>query len=993
VSVASVLLIAFGSISTAFAQGASGLVDGQFVDSSGSGIAGVSVTLSDSSSGFTRTTTSNAGGNFKIQVPPGEYVLKSSKDGYSSVTIDQVMVNLGVTTDLTIPVQDDTIEVITTYGTATELMPASTGETGLNISLDEVSQMPVARNIEAVALLAPSTTAGDTAFGEEKTLVSFGGASVAENVYYINGLNVTNFRNGLGGASVPFEFYDQFQIKSGGYSAEFGRSLGGVLNAVTKTGDNDFHYGIVSYFEPSAGRSENPDTLNLFGEYYDLNGENERSGFTTDVYVSGPIIKDRLFFYALYEQRNDTEEFNSRGAPETFNDREIDNGFWGGNLLWNITDSHSLSYTTFTDERERVNTQSDYDVDARSKGPETGIATEFRGGTNHIVRYDGQFGDNFRLSAMWGENNYDLTSTSTTDQLCPYVVDTSSGALPGNTSLFPGCEASARIDLGGDTREAYRLDLEWYVGDHTIRIGYDDETNTSESASTYSGTNFRTDGGLGVYYRYYTYSVDETLPNGAIVPDVNGDGSDVQSVRYRLSEVGGEFETNSSAWYIEDTWDINDQFTVSAGVRNETFENLNGNGDQFIEVDDQWGPRLAASFSPGGSADSRIFGTWGRYHIPIANNTNVRLSGAELGIQRYFVFDGDFDPVTAAPNSIDAEGVPTTQEYGTVLVTANGVTPDGEQLADKNLEPMYHDELILGFERSLGENWIGGIRYIRRDLKSHIDDILIDDAVDALGYEHTGDAGGYVLSNPGSDVTIPYDRFDTGTLEETVFPADLLGYDKAERTYDALEISLERPFADRWGMTASYTWAKNEGNTEGYVKSDNGQDDAGITQDFDQPQLMDGAFGYLPNDRRHTIKAFGSFQVNDRLLIGANTFIQSGRPINSFGIDHPDGLPIYGDTYYVTNPNTGELNFIPRGTAGRTDWVVRFDLSAIYSFNWGDRADVELRAEVFNLLDGDSVTEVYEFAELSIGETDPRLHAATAYQTPRYFRLGATFRF
>jgi hypothetical protein len=194
-------------------------------------------------------------------------------------------------------------------------------------------------------------------------------------------------------------------------------------------------------------------------------------------------------------------------------------------------------------------------------------------------------------------------------------------------------------------------------------------------------------------------------------------------------------------------------------------------------------------------------------------------------------------------------------------------------------------------------------------------------------------------------------------------------------------------------MTASYTWAKNEGNTEGYVKSDNGQDDAGITQDFDQPQLMDGAFGYLPNDRRHTIKAFGSFQVNDRLLIGANTFIQSGRPINSFGIDHPDGLPIYGDTYYVTNPNTGELNFIPRGTAGRTDWVVRFDLSAIYSFNWGDRADVELRAEVFNLLDGDSVTEVYEFAELSIGETDPRLHAATAYQTPRYFRLGATFRF
>ena len=95
---------------------------------------------------------------------------------------------LGITTTaLTIPVQDASIEEITTYGTATSLMPAATGETGLNISLEELSQIPVARNIEAVALLAPGTVAGDVSFGDDKTLVSFGGASVAENVYYIDG--------------------------------------------------------------------------------------------------------------------------------------------------------------------------------------------------------------------------------------------------------------------------------------------------------------------------------------------------------------------------------------------------------------------------------------------------------------------------------------------------------------------------------------------------------------------------------------------------------------------------------------------------------------------------------------------------------------------------------------------------------------------------------------------------------------------------------------
>ncbi len=191
----------------------------------------------------------------------------------------------------------------------------------------------------------------------------------------------------------------------------------------------------------------------------------------------------------------------------------------------------------------------------------------------------------------------------------------------------------------------------------------------------------------------------------------------------------------------------------------------------------------------------------------------------------------------------------------------------------------------------------------------------------------------------------------------------------------------------------TYVWSKNKGNTEGYVKSDIGQDDAGITQDFDQPQLMDGAYGDLPNDRRHAFKAYGSYQLTDQFLLGVSSLLQSGRPLNMFGIDHPDGLPIYGDTFYVTSPTTGELQFIPRGTAGRTDWTVQIDFSAIYSLDWGDRAEIQFRAEVFNVLNAKSVQEQYEFAELSIGSPDPRLHVAQSYQTPRYFRLGASIRF
>ncbi|MDZ7645489.1 MAG: hypothetical protein U5K76_15500 [Woeseiaceae bacterium] len=189
-------------------------------------------------------------------------------------------------------------------------------------------------------------------------------------------------------------------------------------------------------------------------------------------------------------------------------------------------------------------------------------------------------------------------------------------------------------------------------------------------------------------------------------------------------------------------------------------------------------------------------------------------------------------------------------------------------------------------------------------------------------------------------------------------------------------------------MAGSYTWSKNEGNTEGYVKSDIGQDDAGITQDFDIPQLMDGAFGFLPNDRRHKLKFWTSFQASDRLTLGANLFMQSGRPINAFGNGHPNGTPAYGDTFYLQDED-GNYNFVPRGTAGRTDWITRLDLAAIYSFRWQDRATIELRAEIFNVLNGESVREVYEFAE----DNPSQYLLPTSYQRPRYLRFGAAIRF
>ena len=347
------------------------------------------------------------------------------------------------------------------------------------------------------------------------------------------------------------------------------------------------------------------------------------------------------------------------------------------------------------------------------------------------------------------------------------------------------------------------------------------------------------------------------------------------------------------------------------------------------------------------------------------------------------------------PVAVGEDGIPTTQELGSALTTGDGSVPEARSGLDTSLKPMYQDEWIIAYERDLGEDWVAGIRYVRRELQSLIEDIT-PLAWFGDNYFSPSLQCWYVMTNPGSDMTTFCDSDGDGILEETFITAEDLGYPKARRTYEAVEFTAAKSFGNSWSLQGSYTWSKNKGNTEGSVKSDNAQDMANLTEDFDLPQLMDGAYGYLPNDRRHKLKLWGSHQVTDHLMLGANLFAQSGRPINSFGIGHPDGTPWYGSTYYLTTdvgdpnvPGDETFEYTPRGSAGRTDWMIQLDLAAIYSFNWGDYAKVELRAEVFNLLDADGTTEVYEHAEVRPDE----YRLPMTYQQPRYLRFGAAIRF
>ena len=953
-----------GNVAPAFGQNTDGSVRGTVTGANQSTV----VQVVDTARGTTRAGSIDNSGEFRVDgLAPGQYEVRVLQGG-SVVDTVNVNVNIGGSTRVNMATSASEIQEIVTTGRRLVALDTSIAESGLVISSDVLLELPVRRDLTSVALLAPGTSLGDNRFGGNTNsangnLASFGGASVAENTSYINGLNTTNFRTGVGFSQVPFEFYDTVQVKTGGYSAKYGRSTGGVMNATTKRGSNEWDFGVNAYYDDEMDTSPNT--------YAAANDLDEKSKTTADVYLSGPIIQDRLFFYALYSDVSDEQRYAGILDSRDY-DHNTDEGFWGLKLDGYITPDHHVEFTAFSDESTGIETVYGFDPDTFQRGALIGDTNYEEGGRNWIATYNGNFGDNLRMSVSYGENEANRTTApATADIPTVYEFVPASGLQPrGNWSSFT-------LSKGDDLREMSRIDFTWtYFNDHDISFGYDNEDNFSNESTVNSGN---------VYWlldpsNEYNGCTAAECPQGA-------------NVRKRTYENGGSFETNSESYYIQDVWTVNDNLTLELGLRNETFRNLNANGGTFVEVEDQWAPRLAAVYDPAGDGRSKIFANYGQYYLPIAANTNIRMSGNEIYIQEYFDWNG-----TGLTDQFEPTGLGPV--YRTDLF-ANGEVPDTRSLTDANLEAMYQDEYILGYQTTLDAGFgLGtvevGIKGIYRDLATTIEDVAIDAAV--IDYYNTN--GGwtgsgtvesvfsgfhqYVLTNPGADMSVYIPETD----EFINLTADQLGYPKAERTYEAVELTFARPFDGKWSADLSYTWAKSEGNHEGYVKSDNAQDDAGITTSFDQPGITDFSFGRLPNDRTHTFKAWGSYSLTENLQLGANYLIQSGRPVNCIGLHPTDAFAAdYGAESFFCG---GEPS--PRGSLGRTPSITTLDLSAQYTTNIGN-TDVQLKLDVFNVFNSDKKIRVREIGDTEGGLPDPNFGKATAYQLPRTLRLSARFNF
>ena len=950
----------------AYAQAQTGSING-------TAAAGSRVMLANKDIGYSRSITVGADGKFQVsQLPGGQYTLTSGGEEQS------VIVTAGE--GASVSFAGGAVQKVLIAGRATRI-DVKSPESSMVLNKAAIDRVPVLRDVTAVALLAPGATAGDTRIGQTGSrtgnVPSLGGASPAENVYYINGFNVTNSLNGVAFNQVPFDAIAQQQVKTGGYGAEYGRSLGGVLAVTTKRGTNEWKGGANVIYTPKSlsGHDLYPEKSAITGKW-ELH---EKPGGTDDIksnlWVGGPVIKDKLFIFGLVQAAKVEQETYLLSKQQHLKN---DDPQYLVKVDWNINKSNLLEFTGFNDKSvDKVRNFLSPVAYGTQRGESQGVDTFTKGGRNLIAKYTSWVTDNLTVSAMYGVGKYERKS-SIDSAACPFVQDQRSDPV-----VDKGCWTVTRITSpdANDERKALRLDAEWNLGAHNLRFGLDNEKYSVVDGNSFTGT----DAGA---YRLLTVNPGSTLDNGYI----NNTGAAFDYTAVRTFRNGGVFTTKNSAFYIEDNWQVSKNVVANLGLRSESFNNLNAVGVDFIKVDNTLAPRLGMVWDVQGNAQTKVFANAGRYYIPVMSNTNVRLSGAELDYTEFYAWNGTY--------SADRFQVPTKgTQLGTRLAISNGEAANPKTVVDPEIKPMYQDEYILGLQQALGGRWTASAKLTHRNLKSVMDDVCNDEGARnwavANGYnDDDADAiantvGHCFLYNPGGDLTANVDLKGDGVLKTVTIGADYLKFPRPKRTYNALEFGFERAWDGKWSLQGSYVLAFSKGNTEGYVKSDIGQDDAGISQDWDYPGLAEGSSGYLPNDRRHSFKAFGAYQLNDEIRIGGNVVIQSGRPRNCLGYyaGTIDSVSIgYGPASFWCN---GKLN--ARGTIGRTDWKRELSLQLAYQPRW--QKGLTFTVDALNVFNERTVLSVSEEGETGIGTPDTGYERPIGVQNARSLRLTAQYEF
>jgi hypothetical protein len=991
--------------SAAFGQETTGSLEGTVKDAAGAVVPNITITVTSASeagsgttttgvgTGFRRTVTANDEGFFRLlQVPPGTYnVVTTASSGFGEARYENVTVAIGQNTQLAITVNPGS-SVNTVDVAVSDTPPVDTTNNAIQttINAQKIELLPKGTGFASLLKTVPGTRPESRSGG-----FSVDGASGGENVFVIDGQEVTNYRTGTLNETynVPTQLVQEVQVKSSGFEAAYGGATGGVVSVVTRGGGNDFRGEIGLQFEAAKFAGNGRPLLTRFttgsvannnfvqtAEYFQPAKPGGTNFFPT-FNLSGPIIKNRIWFYTsyspqVYDTIVDTQYFTNQPAAtrafitseryrrkrtyeyafaridaNPFNNLRITSTF-----LYNpVIDKGVIPTSSFTNVASSGFAFGN--VPTANYGGSIGVLTgndftDQQGGrqnsnlvtvsgvytpTSNLV-IDGRYSRGF-LNEKLG--NYFVPETT---QI--FSCGTASPAFPCTTTA---ANTITRKDVS--VRTSYEFSAAYIFnagGRHELKGGY----------QRYSILNDVQSGNSTIGRVSFNYGTPiSTLLGGAVTdtPGAVGSGS------FRRTGTNGKGSNLSQGIYIQDKYQPFSRLTLNLGVRVEK-ENL-PSFNQFPSAinfnwEDKIAPRLGFAYDLTGAGKTKIFASYGRFFDRVKFELPRGLFGGDIFLEDYFeIFPGDLSTgfnignILAGftgPSICPTSGViaPGARSRCQKNLRVNANDPNASALnggaVDPNLKPFQQTEFTVGAEHQLGKDYVLRVRYTFKN---------VDEAVEDAGIVNAAGSEAYIIGNPGSGLHLE-------TLQA-------LGYAKStrpQRRYDGLEFVIEKRLAKNWYFNANYTFSRLFGNYSGLASSDephlvNGRLSPGVSRAFDLPFIGFTAKGEpdngrLQTDRPHVFNIYGAYILD---WWGSRTNSTELSAFQTITSGTPQTTTIYGAS--TVTPQI----FLGRGDLGRSPTFSQTDFSVTHRYRFGrdNRFTMAFDLNFLNLWDQDTVTGVY----------------------------------
>jgi hypothetical protein len=897
------------------ASSSTGRIEGSVTDSTGGAVGGVRVTAKNLATGMSKEQTTDSAGNFIFtNLVPGAYEVNFQKEGFSG-TPTKGSVAVGTTTSLHAVLAVGNIETRVDVEANQPLVDQSTSSVSSVIGQETIGTLPLnGRNFIDYVLLTPgATTDGD--FG----MVSFNGVAGNYNNYSVDGANDNNafFAQQVGRGTIPFQFSEdviqEFQVTSNGFAAEFGQAGGGLVNSVTKSGGNDIHGDAYYYFLDSALNAN--DAINK--ERGIARPANRRQQFGAS--LSGPVIKDKLFYFVNYEGqvRNEPVTVNNSPAvsglppdffaqnptlkaqvdaasglfPRSFNQ---DAAFAKLSGAAGAKSTFNLSYNF-----QHFVSPHGYFITPTSTGDSLDLTD---GSTSHFIQaslftnFDSSSFNELRVHFL-NDHHEDLPPTPAS-QTTTVVQNPDTGfAFGGN-----------RFQLStSDQRWEFSDNFTKLAGRHTLKGGVDVNVNHDSDYFLY--------GPKGVY----TF---QDLPSVAT--------GNYQFYLQSFGETTTNFTTPTYSVFAQDEFRVSPQVTLNYGLRwdLQKYAQPKVCNPAFpptcsIPIDyHNFAPRVGFSYLLDRNGRTVLRGSGGIFYL---QNNYLDLSQAlvENGILRQFVFIagpafGNSNPLVTYPNTLPAfpSGAGGTASLNTI--DPNFKSPYVEQ-ANVNIEHQFgsHTALRVGYVYTHGLR-LGGNGVVRAQIAAYDVNLVPPDQQTNFGGSFNTDT---VIFPDGHSVVVP----DSSAIEGFLNPNfSSIGVIKntGSSVYNALQVLLRYSSEQVHGSVA-YTLSKATDQGIGYYNQ------------FD----LASQHGLSVLDQTHRLVVAGSWSPKGGALkdftFSTVATVASGRPYSAL-LDsaEPNFQLVPGEAF----------------NSFRTPYTEDVDLTASRSFSLGPRAHLHLTAQVYNVL-------------------------------------------